>query len=124
MFASIKFYPFGGPGWTRTNGVSYVTALQAAAIATMRTDPYKRLGRSNRKLPCSVFLHKVLFPFGFQLATTPILWCSRRRHRRFFLCKCSSLRSHSLLDTAVSLDLTNLHVLKRGLFPGIRVFCH
>jgi hypothetical protein len=28
------------------------------------------------------------------------------------------------LDTAVSLDLTNLHIPKCGLVPGIRVFCH
>ena len=37
---AIIFYNFlckisvGGPGWTRTNGVSYVTDLQSATIAT------------------------------------------------------------------------------------------
>ena len=30
----------GGPGWTRTNDVSYVTDLQSAAVAAMHTDPY------------------------------------------------------------------------------------
>ena len=25
---------FGGPGWSRTNGVSHVTVLQTAAIAS------------------------------------------------------------------------------------------
>ena len=31
----------GGPGRSRTYGVSNVTDLQSAAIATMLTDPYK-----------------------------------------------------------------------------------
>ena len=33
---------FGGPGWTRTNDVSYVTDLQSAEIATIHTDPYEK----------------------------------------------------------------------------------
>ena len=36
---------FGGPGWSRTNDVSYVTVLQTAAIATMQTDPYWYSGK-------------------------------------------------------------------------------
>ena len=41
---------YGGSGWNRTNGVSNVTVLQTAAIATMRTDPYwwNRLGSDQR----------------------------------------------------------------------------
>ena len=38
-------FRFGGAGWTRTNGVSYVTDLQSAAIAAMHTTPYFVSGR-------------------------------------------------------------------------------
>lgn len=34
-------FSIGGPEWTRTTVVSYVTGLQPAGIATTHTDPYK-----------------------------------------------------------------------------------
>ena len=40
---SVKF---GGPGRSRTYGVSYVMDLQSTAIATMHTDPYGRVNNS------------------------------------------------------------------------------
>ena len=30
---------FGGPGWSRTNDVSYVTVLQTASFTNLDTDP-------------------------------------------------------------------------------------
>lgn len=46
----LSMEAYGGSGWNRTNGVSNVTVLQTAAIATMRTDPYwwNRLGSDQR----------------------------------------------------------------------------
>ena len=32
--------PYGGPGWTRTNAVSFVGDLQSLALAARHTDPY------------------------------------------------------------------------------------
>ena len=67
---------YGGPGRTRTFGVSDVTGLQPAGFAAYHTDPYG-CGGGNRTL-----IYRLMRPVSYQLTTPHYCpaqgWCWRK----------------------------------------------
>ena len=79
-FSPLPHEPLSGLHWWArldlNQQCSKATDLQSAALPIPLTDPFIRLGRSNRKLPFSVFFIKVQFPLRLSACLSSNRPCS------------------------------------------------